>query len=295
MLKDGHYTLKKQPVSKQLRGATNTKDKPIIFYEEVPMPDGTIQHWAYNGEKRYEIDREVLNAFRMKPLTCKHIYRATAKARGKQVATLEKQYDDYIEDAEELFDKSKGLINLKRQLTEKKSALFVFAKLKRGHKEPGIYKCRITNPHQVSTRLFHYSESKSYHTHFSLTTAREIGLCITMVGERDNALLYTDGRQHLEITHIEPFKQQYLVNLHDYRQRYKTDYARLGPFITSFARRQMYLTFKDVEQDVYRVHTDGVVVSRSMKGLPMGKGVGEWKVEKEGKCTIVNANVVEWG
>ena len=101
--------------------------------------------------------------------------------------------------------------------------------------------------------------------------------------------------QHREITHIEPFKQQYLVNLHDYRQRYKTDYARLGPFLTSFARRQMYLTFKDVEQDVYRVHTDGVVVSRSMKGLPMGKGVGEWKVEKEGKCTVVNANVVEWG
>ena len=56
----------------------------------------------------------------------------------------------------------------------------------------GIYKCTITNPHQVSTRLFHYSESKSYHTHFSLTTARELGLIITMVGERDNALLYTD-------------------------------------------------------------------------------------------------------
>lgn len=34
----------------------------------------------------------------------------------------------------------------------------------------GIYKCRITNPNQVSTRLFQHSESKSYHTHFSLTT-----------------------------------------------------------------------------------------------------------------------------
>ena len=100
--------------------------------------------------------------------------------------------------------------------------------------------------------------------------------------------------QHREITHIEPFKEQYVVNLHDYRHRYKADYARLGPFLTSFARRQMYLTFKDVEQYVYRVHTDGVVLSKPMKELPLGDGIGEWKVEKEGPCEVVNANVVEW-
>lgn len=151
----------------------------------------------------------------------------------------------------------------------------------------GIYKCRITNPNQVSTRLFQYSETKSYHTHFSLTTARELGLRITMADGKDNALLYPEGRlhgtklfgpfvncmmnvyekvkketkprckkimnclwggltqlsntrvdlnkekaldlQHREITHIEPFKEQYLVNLHDYRQRYKTDLRSAGP------------------------------------------------------------------
>lgn len=101
------------------------------------------------------------------------------------------------------------------------------------------------------------------------------------------------GEQHRDITHIEPFKQQYVVNLHDYRERYKTDYARLGPFLTSFARRQMYLTFKAVAKNVYRVHTDGVVLSKKV-ALPLGDGVGEWKVEKEGPCEVVNANVVEW-
>lgn len=45
----------------------------------------------------------------------------------------------------------------------------------------GIYKCKITNPHNVSTRLFHYSD------------AREIWLCITMMEGKDNALLYADG------------------------------------------------------------------------------------------------------
>lgn len=70
--------------------------------------------------------------------------------------------------------------------------------------------------------------------------------------------------EHREITHIEPHRDKYLVNLHDYVNKYKTDYARLGPFLTSFARRQMYLTFKDVEECVYRVHTDGVVVSKKL-------------------------------
>lgn len=46
-------------------------------------------------------------------------------------------------------------------------------------------------------------------------------------------------------------------------------------------------------QDVYRVHTDGVVMSKPMEELPLGDGVGEWKVEKGGACEVVNANVVE--
>jgi hypothetical protein len=80
-----------------LRGATNTKDKKIIMYGGVPTEDDIVQFSAYDGEKTYEVDREVLNAFRIKPLACKYIYRATTKARGKQVATLEEQYDDYID------------------------------------------------------------------------------------------------------------------------------------------------------------------------------------------------------
>lgn len=49
---------------------------------------------------------------------------------------------------------------------------------------------------------------------------------------------------------------------------------------------QMYL-------NVFRVHTDGVVLSKPMKKLPLGDGIGGWKVEKGGACDVVNANVVE--
>ena len=121
-LKNGHYSYKNPTISKQLRGATNVKDKLIIMYEGVPTEDGNVQHWAHDGKKRYEVDREVLNAFRIKPYGCKYIYRATAKARGKQVLSLEEQYDNYIEDTDELFEKSGGLINLRRQLFETASS-----------------------------------------------------------------------------------------------------------------------------------------------------------------------------
>lgn len=51
----------------------------------------------------------------------------------------------------------------------------------------------------------------------------------------------------------------------------------------------MYLTFKDVAENVFRVHTDGVVMSKKVD-LPVGDGIGEWKRVH----ARVNANVVEW-
>jgi len=36
------------------------------------------------------------------------------------------------------------------------------------------------------------------------------------------------------------------------------------------------------------------VLNKPMGELPIGDGIGEWKVEKEGPCEVVNANVVEW-
>lgn len=35
----------------------------------------------------------------------------------------------------------------------------------------------------------------------------------------------------------------------------------------------MYLTFNDVAENVFRVHTDGVVMSKKVD-LPMGDGIG---------------------
>ncbi len=129
----------------------------------------------------------------------------------------------------------------------------------------GIYKCKITNPHNVSTRLFHYSD------------AREIGLCITMIigrkrqraalrwweREGDEAVLqkkimhclWVDWPRRTTPRWIWTRKSAWICSTGRLltwavrgqparlfaRGTICTDYARLGPFLTSFARRQMYL------------------------------------------------------
>ena len=422
-LHNGHFSVaKRHRVQEQLVGCTNTKDKPIVFFDEVYGDDSSVSYVAYDGVRKVAIERQVLNAFWLRPRGCKHIYRATN--RGKTPLSMEDQHKQYLFDAQELKAKSKGLINLFRQLNEKKAACYAFGKLSRNFKEPapigeiegrwihntrsgglikatpitleqawcydlnkfysaamvdakftfptakgewhtftkeefssltffkyGMYKCRITNPGGVDCRLFMLNE-KSYHTHFTLTTAKEIGLTIELIVDgQPNACLYTDrvhGKalfgpfidvmmglydtvdastkprvklitnslwgglcQHnesrvdlnkeaeldlngKEIVHIEPYKGEFLVNLSTYTKRYKTDYARLGPFITSFARRKMYQHLLPFQQHVHRVHTDGVIVDKPVD-LPIGAKMGEWKIEHEGRCVIHNVNNVTWG
>lgn len=82
---------------------------------------------------------------------------------------------------------------------------------------------------------------------------------------------------------------QYVVNLHDYLPEVQS-----VPIMLGWARSSHRLhDGRCTSQDVYRVHTDGVVMSKPMEELPLGDGVGEWKVEKGGACEVVNANVVE--
>lgn len=71
-----------------------------------------------------------------------------------------------------------------------------------------------------------------------------------------------------------------MVNLHDYLPEVQS-----VPIMLGWARSSHRLhDGRCTSQDVYRVHTDGVVMSKPMEELPLGDGVGkkkgEWKVEK---------------
>ena len=218
----------------------------------------------------------------------------------------------------------------------------------------GLYKCRITNPNEVSAKLFKFKKSNVY-THWDLQTASEMGLVLTMSDQSPNTLLFKSrerGQQIFKpfveymvkvgssigalkvdrlkatakkllnslwgvlcetattkvdmnvetkldlagrsITHIEPYRDSVLIKLEKTEDKYKTSYARMLPFMTAYGRRKMYLALKDVEAHVYRIHTDGFVIDRPLDSLPLSTKIGEWKIEKQGRCQIFNAMKVEF-
>ena len=75
---------------------------------------------------------------------------------------------------------------------------------------------------------------------------------------------------------------------------YKTPYARLGPFITSFGRRDMYDQLLPHQAHVKRVHTDGFISTKKLKALSISDTIGGWKVEKKGSCEVVHVNKQIW-
>lgn len=55
----------------------------------------------------------------------------------------------------------------------------------------------------------------------------------------------------------------------------------------------MYKTIKPIEKDVVRVHTDGFIGKKPLKGFYVGDKMGQWKL-KEGSCDVENACIVKW-
>ena len=97
-----------------------------------------------------------------------------------------------------------------------------------------------------------------------------------------------------DVVHIEPHNSGHLVVVQSYSKPFKTNYARIAPFLTAFARRYMFLELKPFTDHVFRIHTDGFVADKQLHGLKMSSRVGDWKLEHKGSCTIHNKCKVEW-
>jgi hypothetical protein len=83
----------------------------------------------------------------------------------------------------------------------------------------------------------------------------------------------------------------------DYEKYYKTNYARLGTFLTSFCRlniaKTILSTVKEIT-NVIRIHTDSfTVINEEYKHL-LGSEIGKFKIEHSGDCIIRNVNNIEW-
>jgi hypothetical protein len=78
------------------------------------------------------------------------------------------------------------------------------------------------------------------------------------------------------------------------KQFYRYDYARIGVFLTSRNCEKMVQELLPYAENIKRFHTDGFISDTKISTLKIGKDIGDWKFEKEGKCEIINCTTIKW-
>lgn len=75
---------------------------------------------------------------------------------------------------------------------------------------------------------------------------------------------------------------------------YKTDYARIGPFLTAYARLKLMRAAKPYADHIVRIHTDAIVLNKDIKvDLKIDDEMGNWKVEYEGHLSVKNISDIK--
>ena len=78
---------------------------------------------------------------------------------------------------------------------------------------------------------------------------------------------------------------------------FKSDFARVGPFLTSYCRTKIseIITKNFQVENIVRIHTDGfIVVNEKIPKELLSLEIGKFKIEHEGKCKINNTNNILW-
>jgi len=83
----------------------------------------------------------------------------------------------------------------------------------------------------------------------------------------------------------------------DYQNRFKTNYGRVGTFLTSYCRLKIAETMLNnfKPEHILRVHTDGfIVVNEPEYNHLLGDNIGMFKIEHKGDVIIKNVNGIKW-
>jgi hypothetical protein len=70
--------------------------------------------------------------------------------------------------------------------------------------------------------------------------------------------------------------------------QYETNYARIGPFVTSYGRYLMARTLVNHKDDIVYIHTDSMITLKEMKDIKVGVAIGNWKCNFHKKVDIIN-------
>ena len=97
---------------------------------------------------------------------------------------------------------------------------------------------------------------------------------------------------------IEKYDDCYKASMVSKGKIFKSNYARLGTFLTSYCRYNMAKFIiehvKNVD-NVLRIHTDSyIAINEEIPKDALGSDIGQFKIEKHSDCKILNVNNVEW-
>ena len=100
-----------------------------------------------------------------------------------------------------------------------------------------------------------------------------------------------------KIITIENYSDCEKIKTVPYKKLFKTNWARVGAFLTSYVRLKMQetITANFELENVIRIHTDGVIVkNQDIKPDYLGVEIGKFKIEKSGDVVIKNSVNIEW-
>ena len=111
--------------------------------------------------------------------------------------------------------------------------------------------------------------------------------------EYDENINYTDA----EIKYINSSDDELNIKCIFYKGGYyKTNFARLKPFLISYARKNMFRMFRDLEDNIVRIHTDGFYCIDKLpeeKNKIIGDKMGYLKYEGMKEVNITGLNRIK--
>ncbi len=93
-----------------------------------------------------------------------------------------------------------------------------------------------------------------------------------------------------EIVSIIPVDNGVSILLQDRSIPYITPFGRIGVFITSMGRYDLIKQILPYQDDIIRIHTDGLLCLKKIPELIVGEGLGEWKLEEVKDINLVAIN-----
>ena len=71
---------------------------------------------------------------------------------------------------------------------------------------------------------------------------------------------------------------------------YKTNWARIKPWVISYGRKVFYYKYKRYEDDIIRINTDGFYITKQPKDILTGEKLGNLKYEGVNKIKLTGLN-----